>query len=180
MSGRSIDIADSQQEEWVNGGRKVALSHEMAQWMWYKSLRLYQIKMNGLFEFSDTQTRGNSKKLKKPRVLKTFRLNSFCVRTTNKWNSLPNDIVNSKTVLSFKTLYGRYMGVNTYITEKIYSRDLLANLLVSTNIAYWTSTVRLYMYDNITTAFLRRTTTWRKLYIFTKASCPLDWKKNMG
>ena len=62
------------------------------------------ISMNRLFEFSDTQTRGNSKKLKKPGALKTFRMNSFCVRTINKWNSLPDDIVNSKTVLSFITI----------------------------------------------------------------------------
>ena len=27
------------------------------------------------------------------------------------------------------------------------------------------------------TAFLKRTITCRKLYIFTKANCPLDWKK---
>lgn len=78
------------------------------------------ISMNGLFEFSDTQTRGNSMKLKKPRALKTFRKNSFCVRTINKWNSLPDDIVNSKTVLCFKTTYDRYMGINKYITEEIY------------------------------------------------------------
>ena len=42
------------------------------------------IPMDGLFEFSDSQTHGNSKKLKKPRALKTFRLNSFCVRTIKK------------------------------------------------------------------------------------------------
>ena len=78
------------------------------------------ISMNGLFEFSDTQTRGNSKKLKKPRALKTFRMNSFCVRTINQWNSLPDDIVNSKTVLCFKTKYDRFMGFNKYITHEIY------------------------------------------------------------
>ena len=32
------------------------------------------ISMDGLFEFSDTQTRENSKKLLKPRALKTFRM----------------------------------------------------------------------------------------------------------
>ena len=78
------------------------------------------ISMNGLFEFSDTQTRGNSMKLKKPRALKTFRMNSFCVRTSNKWNALPNDIVNSKTVLCFKTAYDRLMGNNKYTTQEIY------------------------------------------------------------
>ena len=35
------------------------------------------IQMDGLFEFSDSQTRGHSKKLKKPRALKSFRMNSF-------------------------------------------------------------------------------------------------------
>ena len=34
------------------------------------------ISMNGLFEFCDTQTRGHSKKLIKPRSLKSVRLNS--------------------------------------------------------------------------------------------------------
>ena len=63
------------------------------------------ISMDGLFEFSDMQTRGNSKKLLKPRVLKTFQMNSFCFRSINKWNALPDDTVNSKTVLQFKTLY---------------------------------------------------------------------------
>ena len=78
------------------------------------------ISMDGLFEFSDSQTRGNSKKLKKPRALKTFRLNSFCVRTINKWNSLTDEIVNSKTVLCFKTKYDRYMGNNKFTTNEIY------------------------------------------------------------
>ena len=59
------------------------------------------ISMDSLFEFSDTQTQGNSKKLLKSRALKTFRTNSFCVRSTNKWNALTDDIVNSKTVLQF-------------------------------------------------------------------------------
>ena len=44
-------------------------------------LNIDDISMNGLLEFSDTQTCGNSKKLKRPRALKTFRINSFCVRT---------------------------------------------------------------------------------------------------
>ena len=74
------------------------------------------ISMNGLFEFSDD----NSKTFKKTRALKTFRINSFCIKTMNEWNSLTNDIVNSKTVLSFKTIYDRYMGVRNYTTEVVY------------------------------------------------------------
>ena len=60
------------------------------------------IQMDGLFEYSDLTTRGHNKKLKKPRALKSFRMNSFCVRAVNKWNDLTEDIVNSSTVLSFK------------------------------------------------------------------------------
>ena len=78
------------------------------------------ISMDGLFEFSDTQTRENSKKLLKPRALKTFRMNSFCVRSINKWNALPDDIVNSKTVLQFKSLYDIHKGFRKFITEAIY------------------------------------------------------------
>ena len=63
------------------------------------------IPIQGLFEFSDTQT--NFKKLKKPRAVKSFRLNFFCVRPINNWNNLPDDIVNSHTKLKFKTLYDR-------------------------------------------------------------------------
>ena len=60
---------------------------------------IYDVSMDGIIEFSHTQSRGNSKKLLKPRALKTFRMNSFCVRSLNKWYALPDDIVNSKTVL---------------------------------------------------------------------------------
>ena len=74
-------------------------------------IQVFKIVQNihDIFEFADTQTRSNSKKLKKHRALKTFRMNSFCVRTTNKWNGLPSDTVNFKTVPCFKTLYDRYM-----------------------------------------------------------------------
>ena len=53
--------------------------------------------MNKLF--SDTQTCGYSKNLKKPRALKTFRMNLFCVRRqSTNGSSFPGDIVHSKTV----------------------------------------------------------------------------------
>ena len=78
------------------------------------------ISMNGLFEFCDTQTRGHSKKLIKPRSLKSVRLNSFCVRTIDRWNELPEDIINSKTVLRFKTLLDRYLNDSKYRVSDIY------------------------------------------------------------
>ena len=78
------------------------------------------IQMDGLFEYSDLITRDHNKKLKKPRALKSFRMNSFCVRAVNKWKDLTEDIVNSSTVLSFKTMYDRYMGYQRYQTGDIY------------------------------------------------------------
>lgn len=74
----------------------------------------------GLFEFFDCQTLGSSIKLKKPRVMKSFRLNCFCVRSINGWNTLPDDIVNCNTVLKLKTLYDRYMGDRKFLIEDIY------------------------------------------------------------
>ena len=78
------------------------------------------IQMDGLFEYSDLTTRNHNKKLKKPRALKSFRMNSFCVRAVNKWNDLTEDIVNSSTVLSFKTMYDRHMGDQKYQTGDIH------------------------------------------------------------
>ena len=78
------------------------------------------VKMEDFFEFSDLNTRGHSKKLVKPRALKSFRQNSFCVRVIDKWNALPDDMVNTSTVLSFKTMYDRYMGDQKYQTGEIY------------------------------------------------------------
>ena len=82
--------------------------------------KIVDIKMEGLFEFSDSITRGHILKLKKPKVLKSFRLDSFNIRATAKWNNLTGDIVNSFTMLSFKTMCDRYMGDQKYHTGDIY------------------------------------------------------------
>ena len=63
------------------------------------------------FEFSDSITPGHSSKLKKPRVLKSFRMNSCGIRAIDKWNNLTDDIV---------TMYDRYMGDQKYHTGDIY------------------------------------------------------------
>ena len=60
------------------------------------------IKMDRLFEFSDAITWEHSLKLKKPRVMRSFRMNSFCNRTIDKWNNLSDDIVNSSKVHSLR------------------------------------------------------------------------------
>ena len=71
-----------------------------------------------MFELSDHNTRGHSKKLVYPRSSKTIRLNSFCIRTIEPWNALPEEIASAKTVLSFKTLYDRhYNGMKQDLTE---------------------------------------------------------------
>ena len=82
--------------------------------------KIDHIKMEGLFEFSDSIARGHSLKLKKPRVLKSFRMDSFSIRAIDKWNNLTDDIVNSSTVLSVKTMYDRYMGDQKYHAGDIY------------------------------------------------------------
>ena len=56
----------------------------------------------------------------KPRVLKSFRMNSFSIRAIDKWNNLTDDIVNFSTMLSFKTMYDRYMGDQKYHTRDNY------------------------------------------------------------
>ena len=91
------------------------------------------ISMDGLFEFSDTQTHGNSKKLLKPRAFKTFRMNSFCVRSINKWNPLPDDI-NSKIVLQFKTLYDRHRDSGNS-SQKPYTNQFIIIIIT----IYWNS-----------------------------------------
>jgi len=73
-----------------------------------------------LFDLSTTQTRGHCMKLNKPRSSKTTRANSFCLRIINSWNNLPEEIVMSRTVLCFKTLYDRYMGDQKFDLNEIY------------------------------------------------------------
>ena len=78
------------------------------------------ISFHELFQISTTQTRGHCLKLDKPRSVKSVRANSFCSRIVNQWNSLPEEIVVSRTVLQFKTLYDRYMSDKKYDTVEIY------------------------------------------------------------
>ena len=42
------------------------------------------VKMDGMFKYSEINTHGHSKILVKQRALKTLRLNSFCVRTIDR------------------------------------------------------------------------------------------------
>ncbi|XP_071951960.1 uncharacterized protein [Antedon mediterranea] len=59
-------------------------------------------------------TRGSTFKLKKPRWNSTKRNNFFDTRVINKWNSLPESVVNSKSVNSFKNKLDKYTHIHTY------------------------------------------------------------------
>ena len=61
------------------------------------------IRIEDFFEFADSTTRGHSLKLFKPRFVKSVRQHCFSVRIIEDWNSLPEDIISSKSVIQFKT-----------------------------------------------------------------------------
>ena len=72
------------------------------------------------FQFSDTTTRGHSKKLYKQRSNKSIRQNFFAIRVIDDWNSLPEDIISTKTVLQFKTKLDIYWRDKRFDTSEIY------------------------------------------------------------
>ena len=79
------------------------------------------IDMSRFFTFTDnSQLRGHNLKLNKPRVNKSIRLNSFAMRTIPVWNNLPSEIVNSKTVLEFKTKIDKLWKNARYDLSEIY------------------------------------------------------------
>ena len=53
--------------------------------------------------FNENTTRGHSFKLNKPRCLKSLRLNAFPARCIDNWNSLPDEVVRTEKLDSFKT-----------------------------------------------------------------------------
>lgn len=61
------------------------------------------ISIEDFFQVADSSTRGHNFKLFKPRSYKSVRQNSFSLRVIEDWNSLPEDVVSSKTVFQFKT-----------------------------------------------------------------------------
>ena len=55
--------------------------------------------------------RGNSKKLYKEKCKKELRRNYFRNRIVNLWNALPNSVVESPTLNTFKNIYWICFGV---------------------------------------------------------------------
>ena len=54
---------------------------------------------------NDSRTRGNDKTIRLPGYRSDIKRHSFAYRGIDKWNSLPNDIVNAQNVNIFKSRY---------------------------------------------------------------------------
>ena len=52
--------------------------------------------------FNENTTRGHSFKLNKPRCLKSLRLNALPARCIDNWNSLPDELVHTEKLDTFK------------------------------------------------------------------------------
>ena len=75
------------------------------------------VRCDKFFKMADSNvsnniTRGNSKKLYKPRLNKGIlqRSNFFSVRVVNSWNQLPEEVISAKTVNSFTSIFQPDMG----------------------------------------------------------------------
>ena len=66
------------------------------------------------------ETKVHSKKLYKQRSNKSIRQNFFAIRVIDDWNSLPEDIISTKTVLQFKTKLDIYWRDKRFDTSEIY------------------------------------------------------------
>ena len=65
--------------------------------------RVDDLEESHFFEKAEgSSTRGHSKKLRKKHSRTQLRRNSFSNRTTTPWNSLPEAVVSSKTLNTFK------------------------------------------------------------------------------
>ena len=75
----------------------------------YKILNGFEnVEYKLFFEYSNSNTRSNTCKLKKRGQWRTLvRANAFSVRVVNSWNSLPEDVVNAPTVSLFKARLDR-------------------------------------------------------------------------
>lgn len=60
------------------------------------------LNSESFFELSNSATRGNNRKLIKPRATTSIKLHSFSHRVINDWNSLPNDVVLATSINVFK------------------------------------------------------------------------------
>ena len=71
----------------------------------------YDPEMSNIFQHQEQEnrnTRGHKYKLFKPRCRLNIRKNSFCIRVVNMWNSLSENVVTAKTLLTFERRLDRY------------------------------------------------------------------------
>ena len=78
------------------------------------------IPIEDFFQVADSSMRGHNLKLFKPRYSKSIRMHSFAVRIIEDWNSLPEDIISSKTVLQFKTKLDKFWIQRRFEDTDIY------------------------------------------------------------
>ena len=71
-------------------------------------------------EFNDNNTRGHIFKLQKPRCNKSFRQQIFPIRCIDDWNVLQDKVVESETVLGFKTQLDKAWKGKRFELEQIY------------------------------------------------------------
>ena len=66
-----------------------------------------------------SSTRGHNQKLIKPRANKDIRKNYFTNRVINNWNSLPDYVINSKTVKIFEKNLDNYFNEKKFDIENL-------------------------------------------------------------
>ena len=63
---------------------------------------LIAIPFNSVFEHNTNQTRGHKHKITVPNVKTTTRQHFFSVRVISAWNALPEEVIQSASIYSFK------------------------------------------------------------------------------
>ena len=88
--------------------------------VWKLAHHHYNLDPSTLLQFDvnpQRKTRGHSYKLTKPRCRTAKRASSFTHRIVNVWNGLPDSVVSSDSVNSFKSAIDKYAKMkNWYYT----------------------------------------------------------------
>ena len=74
------------------------------------------VNKNHFFDFSKAQTRGHQYKIRKPKSTKLVRSKTFSQRVINDWNSLPQEVVDARTINEFKAKIDNHWKDEQYIT----------------------------------------------------------------
>ena len=74
------------------------------------------VNKNHFFDFSNAPTRGHQYKIRKPKTTKLVRSQTFSQRVINDWNSLPQEVVDARTIHEFKAKIDNHWKEEQYIT----------------------------------------------------------------